>query len=306
MSIGHSLGVALLAVAAPALHSMAQFDAFKLSDPDKPHATCTLIADVARLVPGSTATLGLAFTIEPKWHIYWNGRNDSGTEPKAEWTLPDGIAVQPMLWPAPKRHVLPGDILDHIYEGNVILLVPVTISPTLKPGSTVTIRAKVDWLVCHEMCVPEDAEVSITLPVGQPGEAPTSSPDETRIRATREALPIPLSKSNPEATVSITPGGDSGFSATISATGATSLAFYPLTDSIRIQDPVESTLKKGSVLTFKVNPPNEDERSLKGVLAVTRPKEASVGSTVAHYWIDVPVGTTSAPSNDREKTKKSW
>lgn len=273
----------------------AQFDQFKSvpKDPatEERHATCTLIADVSTLTPGSSATLGLAFTIQPKWHIYWNGRNDSGTAPKAEWTLPEGIAVETMLWPGPKRHVLPGDILDHIYENQVILLVPIRIADSVKPGQSLTIKAKVDWLVCDEMCVPEDAEVSITIPVGQPGKPATPSKDEQRIKQSRSEIPVPLSKTAPEATIKITPDGE-GFKASISASAKNvqAVAFYPMRDSVQIDDPIASCSAKGSALTLKLTAPTADEHALRGVLAVTESSgDPPKKGLIRHFLVDVPL-----------------
>lgn len=282
------------AVLWPIGECFAQFDQFKTA-PNEPskedrHATCTLIADVTTLTPGGSATLGLALTIKPKWHIYWNGRNDSGTAPKAEWTLPEGITVAPMLWPGPKRHVLPGDILDHIYEDQVVLLVPIRIADSVKPGQSLTIKAKVDWLVCEEMCVPEDAEVSITLPVGPVGTKAAASKDEPRIAKARSAVPMALSKNTPEATVKIAADGE-GFKASITATGnrVQSVAFYPMRDSVDIADPISSCSAKGSALTLELGAPTADEKSLKGVLAISEQSDPSNRVIVRHFVIDVPL-----------------
>lgn len=286
---------AIAALLWPVAMCCAQFDQFKSvpKDPatEERHATCTLIADVSTLTPGSSATLGLAFTIQPKWHIYWNGRNDSGTAPKAEWTLPEGITVEPMLWPGPKRHVLPGDILDHIYENQVILIVPIRVVGSVKPGESVTIKAKVHWLVCDEMCVPEDAEVSITIPVGQPGTTPTPSKDEPRIRQSRSAIPVPLSKTTPEATVQVTRDGE-GFKASIAAAGKNvqAVAFYPMRDSVQIDDPIASCLAKGSALTLELAGPTPEEHALRGVLAITESSgDPQKKGSVRHFLVDVPL-----------------
>ncbi|MBY0313690.1 MAG: hypothetical protein K2W85_16620 [Phycisphaerales bacterium] len=196
-----------------------------------------------------------------------------------------------MLWPGPKRHVLPGDILDHIYENQVILLVPIRIADSVKPGESLTIKAKVDWLVCDEMCVPEDAEVSITIPVGQPGKPATPSKDEQRIKQSRSAIPVPLSKTAPEATVKITPDGDR-FKASISgsAKNVQALAFYPMRDSVQIDDPIATCSAKGSALTLELGAPTPDEPALRGVLAITESSgDPQKKGVVRHFLVDVPL-----------------
>lgn len=285
---------ALAAVLVPGAVALAQFEKFKETSKDERHATCALIADVSTLTPGGSATLGLAFTIQPKWHIYWNGRNDSGTEPTAEWKVPPGVTIEPMLWPAPKRHVLPGDILDHVYENQVILLVPVRIAETVKPGQSLTLTTKVQWLVCDEACVPEEAELSITLPVGKLGDAAKPSADDARLRQARTALPVPLSQKAPEATVAIKPAQDGdGYTAVItaanSAAGARELKFYPLADSVQVADPIASCVAKGSSLTLRLGQATDERKSLKGVLAVTGFESPQNKAVVTHFLIDVPV-----------------
>jgi len=39
-----------------------------------PHLAVQLVADQDSVAPGSAFTLGLKFTPEPGWHIYWKNR----------------------------------------------------------------------------------------------------------------------------------------------------------------------------------------------------------------------------------------
>ena len=61
---------------------------------------------------------------------------------------------------------------------------------SLVPGTTVTLAARADWLVCKEVCIPEGADLTLALPV-----APTAAPDARWgpvLDAARAALPQPL------------------------------------------------------------------------------------------------------------------
>jgi hypothetical protein len=85
------------------------------------HATPEIILEDDAIAPGGTTWIGVRFKIENGWHLYWNGRNDSGSPPSFAGELPAGYTLGEWLWPAPKRHIAPGDILDHIYEDSVLL-----------------------------------------------------------------------------------------------------------------------------------------------------------------------------------------
>ncbi|MEO1318875.1 MAG: protein-disulfide reductase DsbD domain-containing protein, partial [Pseudomonadota bacterium] len=71
-------------------------------------SSVSLIAEQDTVRPGQTLLLGLHFELEDGWHIYWDGFNDTGFPPMVEWSLPEGVSVGPMLWPAPERYISPG------------------------------------------------------------------------------------------------------------------------------------------------------------------------------------------------------
>ena len=63
--------------------------------------------------------------------------------------------------------------MTYAYTGEVLL--PVTVT-----AATGAIKAHAQWLVCKDICVPEEGDFSLNLPVGTP--AP-SAQDETVRRA---------------------------------------------------------------------------------------------------------------------------
>lgn len=133
----------------------------------RPHTTVELTAESATLAPGKPLTLALVMTPIPHWHTYWKNPGDSGMETTVSWTLPEGFRAGELQYPTPTRLPFGGELVNFGYEGRSTLLVTLTPPAGLKPGSTVPIKAKASWLVCDdEQCVPEDAELSLTLPVG--------------------------------------------------------------------------------------------------------------------------------------------
>ncbi|MBU4433513.1 MAG: thioredoxin family protein, partial [Alphaproteobacteria bacterium] len=76
-------------------------------------------------------------------------------------------------WPTPEKSRV-GPLLDYAYTGQVLLPVPITVPADAKPGSTVTLKAAAAFLVCEQICVPEDAVLTLDLPIvaGAPGPDP--------------------------------------------------------------------------------------------------------------------------------------
>jgi thiol:disulfide interchange protein DsbD len=150
------------------------------------HVTAELVAEQDALVPGTTATVALRLAIAPGWHTYWRNPGESGLPTTLEWRLPQGYAAGAIAWPAP-RALPAGPLVNYGYEGEVLHLVQLTVPTDAKVGTSATLAARADWLVCKETCIPEGADVALTLPVAaHAGVDPRFAP---RIVATRDALP---------------------------------------------------------------------------------------------------------------------
>jgi thiol:disulfide interchange protein len=148
--------------------------------------------------PSDTAELvvGLRLEHEAKWHTYWL-QPGTGLPTSLDWQLPPGWSAGPIRWPAPERvYDTARNLAGNGYEGVVFL--PVTLTPPrdLAAGTPVTLRAKVEWLMCKDVCIPGDATVSLTLTPTAPDALGTAnvtdSPAGEALLATLEALPQPL------------------------------------------------------------------------------------------------------------------
>ncbi|GIW74060.1 MAG: hypothetical protein KatS3mg103_0582 [Phycisphaerales bacterium] len=273
-----ALAVALAAIWAPQV-LLAQMDAQEVS-------SVRLIAETERVHAGQTILLGLHLDMDEGWHTYWDGRNDTGQPPLVRWTLPEGVRIGPMLWPAPSRYVSPGDILDHVYEGRATIVVPVTIQPGLPAGTELPIRAEVEWLVCKDVCLPGVATVATTLRVVPMGNAtplePTPLDPSSPIGQAVQRLPVPILPADaPQGQ----PGQDASGSTVpltlrwqdqavvVQADGAQALAFYPSARCVWLADPLRDAQAQGPTLTLRLARPEDDlsgasERRLRGVIEV--------------------------------------
>ena len=145
-----------------------------------------LVAEDRAIAPGGTTTVALVEDIAPGWHTYWKNPGDAGAPTRIEWKLPEGWKAGDIQWPRPKR--LPvGPLMDYGYEGQPWLLVPVTAPAGAKPAETVTLRAHASWLVCSNVCVPEESDLVLTLPVGP--QAPDAAVAKS-FAAARALLPV--------------------------------------------------------------------------------------------------------------------
>ena len=116
--------------------------------------------------PGKPVWVGLQLAHQPEWHSYWKNSGDSGLPTKLEWQLPTGVQAGEIAWPMPRKYSL-GTLINYGYENTVLLPVPLTITPDFKPsllGDTLEIKLKAHWLICRELCVPEEGEFSIAIP----------------------------------------------------------------------------------------------------------------------------------------------
>lgn len=136
---------------------------------DTSQVAARLVASVDAAAPGDTVTLGIAKEIIPQWHTYWRNPGDSGLATTARWDVPPGVEVGELEWPSPGRYSF-GPVTNYGYEGEVTLLAPLTVPTDTEVGSTLTIRAEVSWLVCENVCIPEDVELALELPIAAASE----------------------------------------------------------------------------------------------------------------------------------------
>lgn len=154
---------------------------------DTGHVRAKLVASVGQVHPGEQITIGLNQRIIEHWHTYWSNPGDSGLATTIEWTLPTGASAGDIQWPIPHKFKL-GPVTNYGYEREVTLLSPVTVPKDARAGSSFPLEAKVNWLVCQDTCIPQEAHLSLSLPVVAPGQP--SLPGSPLIDQARAQLPV--------------------------------------------------------------------------------------------------------------------
>ncbi|MGE0046227.1 MAG: protein-disulfide reductase DsbD family protein [Hyphomonadaceae bacterium] len=150
------------------------------------HAEHELVSSVSTVAPGQRFTIALNQRIVPGWHTYWTNPGDSGEPTDLTWSVPRGFTIGELRHPAP--HPISFDIvMSYAHQGDVLYPIEIVAPETLRPGESVTLNAHVFFLVCDDICLTEEGDVSLTLPV-----AADSAPNPQwapRIEAAVQALP---------------------------------------------------------------------------------------------------------------------
>eukprot|EP01037_Dinobryon_pediforme_P005208 gene5208-5260_t len=139
-------------------------------------ASVSLVSDTEAVAPGTPYRLGLRFRITPGWHIYGQNSGDAGIPPELEWTLPPGTKIGPIQWPTPHRQP-EGPLMTFGYTGTPMLM--------MQAEGAGPIRLHASWLICSNICVPDEGDFSLDLPQG----APSASAQAPLFAEAEAALP---------------------------------------------------------------------------------------------------------------------
>jgi thiol:disulfide interchange protein DsbD len=139
---------------------------------ESPRARVTLVADHLAIAPGQAFQLGLRIRLAPRWHSYWRHAGDAGAPTEINLTLPEGSTAGPIAWPTPQAIPF-GPLMSFGYYGEVVLPMQITPPAGLRAGDVFSISAQATWLVCDDVCIPEEGSFRLDLPVAAEAQANT-------------------------------------------------------------------------------------------------------------------------------------
>jgi thiol:disulfide interchange protein/DsbC/DsbD-like thiol-disulfide interchange protein len=267
-----------------------------------------LVSEIAAVGSGQTFWVALELDIRDGWHTYWRNPGDSGEPTKLVWQLPPGFTAGDIVWTTPHRFEI-APLVNYGYAKHAVHMVRITAPSDLKAGASVSLAAKASWLVCSDVCIPEDANLQLTLPVSAQagGVDPASAALFTTARSELpNGQPAPTSARIQGDKLIITLGKEWG--ATLSQ--ITSLAFYPYDDGgIEYAAPQTLTHSKDAVdLAMKLGYQPPKAGAIRGVLVVTERNGAQTDTVAIEIAADFsgagaaqakpgPRFAPSAPSN---------
>ena len=114
---------------------------------------------------GSTVNVALRTVLDDKWHTYWRNPGDSGEPVQIDWRLPEGASAGEITWPLPDA-IPTGPLINYGFEGVPFFPVSITLPEDVQSGEMIIIEAGVYYLVCKDVCIPESADLSLQIMIG--------------------------------------------------------------------------------------------------------------------------------------------
>ena len=254
---------------------------------DGPHTTVSLIAETKTIAPGQKLRVALVEKIQKGWHTYWVNPGDSGLPTTIDWTLPAGLTAGDIQWPVPKRIPF-GPLVSYGYEDRVVLPVTITVPQNLAVGGDVALTGHANWLVCSNVCVPEEADIKVVLPAAT-GPAQPDPANAADFAATQAQIPA----DNPfTATATYDKDRIRIHVATGDAGKLTDVTFFPLDENVVSNDakPEIAAARDGVTITLKrADDKNKPLTEFNGVLAF---HDSSTGEDPTGHAIRVAAPAT--------------
>ena len=170
----------------------------------------------------------------------------------------EGVRVGPIDWPTPLR-LAEGPLMTYAYTNEVLLPVTVTLPSTQGP---LTLQVHANWLVCKDICVPEEAVFRLDLPA----TAAAPSAEIALFAAHDHAVPRPSpweARIAPDGTLSV-------LGPEVSTATVTDAWFIPATLGLIQDDAAQPLSVRPGVLSLALKPGArfQTEAGFEGILSV--------------------------------------
>ena len=133
-----------------------------------PQSSAQLVSAVQGTGDLAAIPVALHIVLQPGWKTYWRSPGDAGYPLMVDVTGSTNVAEAKVAWPVPHRFQLFG--LQTFGYGEEVAF-PLMVTP-VTPGAPISLNAKIRYLVCEQVCIPQDAELALDLPQG--AATPTS------------------------------------------------------------------------------------------------------------------------------------
>lgn len=133
-----------------------------IAAPPPEHATARLISPVTAVGDAASVPVGVEITMEKDWKTYWRTPGDAGLAPTFTWDGSENFSSAAVSYPAPHRFIT-ADMDNFGYKDTVVF--PIDVVPAAA-GEALSLKLKLEILVCHDVCVPETKELTLALPAG--------------------------------------------------------------------------------------------------------------------------------------------
>lgn len=153
-----------------------------------PEGEVRLIAAQSGFDDNGRVLLGLQFRLRKGWKTYWRFAGESGAPPLFDWQKSRNLKSAAVKWPTPVRFNAFG--YDSFgYTGTIVLPIDAVRE---KAGRAMAISLQVFYQVCENICLPVDAELSLTVPDG----AASGTQHQFTVASFQDRVPRPAARAN--------------------------------------------------------------------------------------------------------------
>lgn len=156
--------VALLSIFLILFTGLESLEAFQVKTD---HAEVELTSEQSAIVPGETFWIGIQMDVQEGWYVYYRNPGDSGMPMTLNWTHEQDFNISDIKWPYPKWKDAPGGLTSYAYQDSMLYMMEATAPENLDPGDQITLQVEADWLICEKVCIPEYADLQLTLDVAE-------------------------------------------------------------------------------------------------------------------------------------------
>jgi len=148
----------------------------------------SLLSDTYSVNASEDIKLQVLLDTPEGWHTYYKEPGDAGLPTRLEWKLPEGFSAGEIEWPTPSKFS-EGGLTTYGYSGYTLL--PVTLkTPDKITEQAYNFSVRVQWLVCAQICIPEEQTVTLEIPAGTKTSADTTT---YKVEEKKESYPAPVS-----------------------------------------------------------------------------------------------------------------
>ncbi len=262
------------------------------------NAEIELISEQSTIQPGESFWIGLRMDLRDDWYVYYRNPGDSGMPMMVEWLHEADFNIGEIQWPVPTWIDVSGGLNSYGYYDNILFMMEATAPPGLTPGESYTLIAEADWLICEKICIPEYADLELTLTVT---DEDVSYNEEwlPLFAETRENLPVRLDDWSATATFE-------NNHTTLKLTNNR----YPLPDfeEIRFFAKEEGEIENGAAQPFTVDGNTIEMQLRKSTYKSGEPDRLwgvayspsgwDESGSITGLIVDVEIGETSDPASD--------
>ena len=131
----------------------------------------TVLAESTTVEAGDFFRIAFTLDLKPHFHAFYKNGGTLGQAPSIEWTLPEGLSAEKLMFPRPSAIKVSSDEGDSIlygYEGSATFLVKVFAKEDLENGQVFPIEGTFLWQECDENgCFPKTSDFSFAIEVAE-------------------------------------------------------------------------------------------------------------------------------------------